>query len=27
ENHPQLKQWCETLKQRPAVDRGMKVPG
>ena len=27
ENHPQLKQWYETLKQRPAVDRGMKVPG
>lgn len=27
ENHPQLKQWYETLKQRPAVNRGMKVPG
>jgi GSH-dependent disulfide-bond oxidoreductase len=27
ENHPQLKHWYETVKQRPAVDRGMKVPG
>lgn len=27
ENHPQLKQWYEQVKQRPAVDRGMKVPG
>jgi GST-like protein len=27
ENHPQLKQWYEEVKQRPAVDRGMKVPG
>jgi GST-like protein len=25
-NHSQLKRWYETLKQRPAVDRGMKVP-
>jgi GSH-dependent disulfide-bond oxidoreductase len=27
DNHSQLKQWYETLKQRPAVDRGMQVPG
>lgn len=26
DNHPQLKSWYETLTQRPAVDRGMKVP-
>jgi GSH-dependent disulfide-bond oxidoreductase len=26
ENHPQLKHWYETIKQRPAIDRGMKVP-
>ncbi|MEY2832726.1 MAG: hypothetical protein RLZZ574_1984 [Cyanobacteriota bacterium] len=27
DNHSQLKQWYETLKQRPAVNRGMQVPG
>lgn len=27
DNHPQLQHWYETLKQRPAVERGMKVPG
>lgn len=26
DNHAQLKSWYETIKQRPAVDRGMKVP-
>ena len=26
DNHTQLKSWYETVKQRPAVDRGMKVP-
>lgn len=27
ETYPQLKYWYETLKKRPAVDRGMKIPG
>ena len=27
DNHNHLKSWYETVKQRPAVDRGMKVPG
>ncbi|MGL5832683.1 MAG: glutathione S-transferase C-terminal domain-containing protein [Waterburya sp.] len=27
ENHPQLQHWYEEVKQRPAVDRGMKIPG
>ena len=27
DNHSHLKSWYETVKQRPAVDRGMKVPG
>ena len=26
DNHTHLKSWYETVKQRPAVDRGMKVP-
>ncbi len=26
EEHPQLQRWYETIKQRPAVARGMKVP-
>ena len=26
EEHPQLERWYETIKQRPAVARGMKVP-
>ena len=26
-NHSHLKSWYETVKQRPAVDRGMKIPG
>ena len=26
DEHPELKRWYETIKQRPAVDRGMKVP-
>lgn len=26
DNHPHLKRWVETLQQRPAVQRGMKVP-
>lgn len=26
DNHPNLKRWLETLQQRPAVQRGMKVP-
>ena len=26
DNHSHLKSWYETVKQRPAVDRGMKVP-
>lgn len=26
DNHPQLKHWYEEVKQRPAVDRGMKIP-
>jgi GST-like protein len=26
DNHPNLKRWVETLQQRPAVQRGMKVP-
>ena len=27
DNHSHLKSWYETVKQRPAVDRGMKIPG
>jgi GSH-dependent disulfide-bond oxidoreductase len=27
DNHPHLKSWVEKLQQRPAVQRGMKVPG
>ena len=27
DNHNHLKSWYETVKQRPAVDRGMKIPG
>lgn len=26
DNHPNLKRWFETLSQRPAVQRGMKIP-
>jgi GST-like protein len=26
DKHPELKRWYENIKQRPAVDRGMKVP-
>jgi GST-like protein len=26
DNHPNLKRWVETIQQRPAVQRGMKVP-
>ncbi len=26
EEHSQLKRWHETIQQRPAVDRGMKIP-
>lgn len=26
DNHPHLKRWVETVQQRPAVQRGMKVP-
>lgn len=26
DNHPNLKHWMETVQQRPAVERGMKVP-
>ena len=26
DNHPNLKRWFETIQQRPAVQRGMKVP-
>ena len=26
DNHPHLKRWVETVGQRPAVQRGMKVP-
>ena len=27
EEHPNLQRWYETIKQRPAVDRGMNIPG
>ena len=27
DNHPNLKRWFETIQQRPAVQRGMAVPG
>ena len=27
DEHSQLKRWYETVKQRPAVNRGMKIPG
>ncbi len=26
DNHPHLKRWVETIQQRPAVEKGMKVP-
>jgi len=26
DEHPNLKRWCETMQQRPAVQRGMAVP-